>query len=105
MAYPPSQARAHVVAAKASPDLNDGFLLHANFVSLLMAFIDDLAVECVNSQLLRVHSESRVGVGDVGVNLERVERLIDALQDASLLADEEGEESESIDSPEAETSK
>ena len=51
--------------------------IHAEATTKWMRYIDDLEVKKIsNKNLIQIRSESRVGVGDMGVNEKRVKRLI-----------------------------
>ncbi len=50
--------------------------LHAEATSKWMHYVDDLEIQVIsNKKILQIRSESRVGVGDKGVNKKRVEAL------------------------------
>ncbi len=50
--------------------------IHAESTSRIMRYIDDLELKAIPEKgLLQVRSESRVGVGDMGVNKKRVDEL------------------------------
>jgi len=50
--------------------------IHAEFVSTLMRFVDDVEFYIVpEQQVIHVRSASRLGKGDMGVNRQRIEML------------------------------
>ena len=55
---------------------------HVVFRTPLMLFPDDLFIEtgCTeNGTWIQVHSESRLGIGDMGVNQERIDAMLEHL--------------------------
>lgn len=63
------------VVASETPDY-----LHAECSSAIFGFVDDLELQLRASEgLIAVRSASRLGYGDLGVNLRRVEQLRAAL--------------------------
>ncbi len=64
-----------------------GYYLHAEARSRIFRFVDDVEFVLVpEQQTVHVRSASRTGIGDLGVNRRRVERLRDQLRDAGILA-------------------
>ncbi len=58
----------------------DNFYIHAESTTKLMHFVDDLEIKAVSDKsLLQIRSESRIGVGDFGVNKKRIDQLIEFL--------------------------
>lgn len=65
----------------------EGFV-HAKFVSLVWRFPDDLAVKLFcedNKTVVWIHSQSRLGQSDLGVNDDRVTNLIQHLTEISFV--------------------
>ena len=55
--------------------------VHATITSMVFRFVDDLEVTlCEDGKQLAVRSSSRTGRWDLGVNLRRVEALVDRLR-------------------------
>ena len=55
--------------------------VHATITSMMFRFVDDLEVTlCEDGKQLAVRSSSRTGRWDLGVNLRRVETLVDRLR-------------------------
>jgi uncharacterized protein (DUF1499 family) len=63
----------------------DDRYLHAEIRSKVFRFVDDLELFVAPDRELIVRSASRVGSGDLGVNVERVEELRRLLDEAGLL--------------------
>ncbi len=62
-------------------DKND-FYIHAKAETKIMHFVDDLEIKAISDKsLLQIRSESRVGIGDFGVNQRRIDQLAKMLRD------------------------
>ena len=53
--------------------------LHATFNSKIFGFVDDVELNAPSTDSLEVRSISRIGDSDLGVNAQRLQRLIEAL--------------------------
>ncbi len=59
--------------------------IHAEAETRWMHYIDDLEIKAIpERKILQLRSESRVGVGDNGVNRKRIDKLISKLMTISI---------------------
>ena len=60
--------------------------LHAEATTKWMRYVDDLEINLIhNKNLLQIRSESRVGLGDMGVNQKRIDDLADRLKKIKII--------------------
>ena len=54
----------------------NNFYIHAEAMTKWMRYVDDLEVKALKDKgILQIRSESRVGIGDNGVNQKRIDKL------------------------------
>lgn len=78
---------AEVISATPRTEIisQDGDYLHAEVTSRLLRFVDDVEVLITGDNEVIVRSSSRVGRGDLGVNVARVEDVRTRLKEAGAI--------------------